>query len=71
MATEITMYVCDNCPVLPQYHSMEALQAHWDATHNVPMIVTEIDPWGQRPPRTKQLFHLIHVQIDTEIIQHG
>jgi len=54
----LTLYVCDNCPSHPQFTSLDALEKHWAATHNVPMIVVEMDPWGQREPRTRQLFHV-------------
>jgi hypothetical protein len=57
MATELTYFVCDNCPGGAKFNTMQALQSHWDSTHNVPMVITETDPWNQRPPRTKALFH--------------
>jgi hypothetical protein len=63
MATKITYYVCDNCPTLPKFNTIEALQSHWDSTHNVSMVISEQDPWGQRPPRTRALFHTEDVEV--------
>jgi hypothetical protein len=60
---DLTMYVYDNCPNKPQFNTVEALQSHWDHTHNVPMVITEVDPWGQRPPRNKPLFHTETVNV--------
>jgi hypothetical protein len=54
----LTLYVCDNCPGKPSFSSLDALEKHWANTHNVPMIITETDPWGERAPRSRQLFHV-------------
>ncbi len=52
-----TMYVCDNCPTKPTFTTPEALYDHWHLTHTVPMVETQLDPWGERPARTRKLWH--------------
>ncbi len=55
----MTKYRCLNCPDKPVFLDLEHLKQHWVLTHVVSMEQTEVDPWGQRPPRTRKLYEEI------------
>jgi hypothetical protein len=47
---------CKNCPEQPIFADLEQLKEHWRNTHTSPMMLTVIDPWGERPPKTISLY---------------
>ncbi len=53
--TVIPLYTCKNCPSRPQFLTKDDLITHWRETHTVAMVVVDVDPWGERPPRTRKL----------------
>ncbi len=52
-------YRCKNCPEQPIFADLDQLKEHWRNTHTAPMTITVADPWGERPPKLKQLFEVI------------
>ena len=58
-----THYQCLNCPDVPLFPSMSSLEEHWKATHTAPMVITQVDPWGERKPRTIRLYKAVEVNV--------
>ena len=52
-------YGCLNCPEHPIFADLDQLKEHWRNTHTSPMTITIADPWGERPPKIKQLYEVI------------
>jgi hypothetical protein len=53
---------CLNCPVHPEFSTMQGLEDHWEKTHTVAMVELIADPWNERPP--KRIQHYEEVKLE-------